>query len=137
MVAIQRSRSRLRQAPQSRKATDRQHERPQIAAHERRPSTAARCFATKGEQTHLAWKVHVETERTRSVLVDGNTAVIELSIKARTYQGTPYENDYALFYQFNDEGLLTEMRDYADTMNAARQLTACYAESIRELAKAL
>lgn len=71
------------------------------------------------------------------VLVDGNTAVIELSVKARTYQDTPYENDYAFFYQFNDEGLLTEMRDYADTMHAARQLTACYAESIRELARAL
>ena len=71
------------------------------------------------------------------LLVDGNTAVIELSVKARTYADTPYENDYAFFYEFDDDGLLTEMRDYADTINAARQLTACYAESIRELAKTL
>ena len=35
------------------------------------------------------------------VVVDGNTAVVELSVTAATVDGSPYENDYAFFYQLS------------------------------------
>lgn len=67
------------------------------------------------------------------IVVDGSTAVVELAVTAQTTSGEPYENDYAFFYEFNADGLLIEMREYGDTLNAARQLPHVFAEAIEDL----
>lgn len=67
------------------------------------------------------------------IVVDGSTAVVELAVTAQTTSGEPYENDYAFFYEFDADGLLVEMREYGDTLNAARQIPHIFAEAIEGL----
>ncbi len=67
------------------------------------------------------------------IVVDGSTAVVEFTLTAATESGGTYENRYAFFYQFNDDGLLAEIREYGDTLNAARQLPNVFAHKLGEI----
>lgn len=66
-------------------------------------------------------------------LVDGSTAVIELAVEGKTTRGTPYVNTYVYFYEFSDEGLLTELRIHTDTIVSARQLPDAFAAKVAQL----
>ena len=67
------------------------------------------------------------------MVVDGSTAVVEFTLTGAIESGGTYENRYAFFYQFDDDGLLAEIREYGDTLNAARQLPGVFAHKLAEI----
>jgi ketosteroid isomerase-like protein len=58
-----------------------------------------------------------------SLIVDGEYAVAQASGKATTKKGVPYNNSYCLIWRVQD-GLITEMTEYADTDMVRRVLLA-------------
>ncbi len=59
--------------------------------------------------------------RTRSVTVDGERAVLEWSVQARTVRGEEYANDYLAVFEYRD-GRIAAVREYMDTGVMARVL---------------
>jgi uncharacterized protein len=55
------------------------------------------------------------------VIVDGDTAAVQLRVSARTLKDAEYVNEYCWVYTCRD-GKVARMVEYADTLNAARIL---------------
>src|SRR5258706_33840 len=53
------------------------------------------------------------------ILADGETAVVQHSISAKTRAGEQYENEYCWVYHCRD-GKIAKIEEYADTHKAAR-----------------
>ena len=53
------------------------------------------------------------------MLADGDTAVVQHSISAKTREGEQYDNEYCWVYQCRD-GKIAKIEEYADTHKAAR-----------------
>ncbi len=53
------------------------------------------------------------------MLADGDTAVVQHSISAKTRAGEQYDNEYCWVYQCRD-GKIAKIEEYADTLKAAR-----------------
>jgi uncharacterized protein (TIGR02246 family) len=58
---------------------------------------------------------------TRSVIVDGERAVLEWTVRARTVRGEDYANDYLAVFEYRD-GRIAAVREYMDTGVMARVL---------------
>jgi uncharacterized protein len=58
---------------------------------------------------------------TRSVVVDGDAAVLEWTVEATTIRGDAYKNDYMALFEFRD-GRIAAVREYMDTGVMARLL---------------
>lgn len=65
--------------------------------------------------------------------IDGLIAMVEVTVEATTSVGGRYENDFVFVYEFSDDGLLVELREYGDTINAARQVPHAWAGPIAVL----
>jgi uncharacterized protein (TIGR02246 family) len=59
--------------------------------------------------------------RTRSVTVDGDRAVLEWTVQARSLRGEDYTNDYLAVFEYRD-GRIAAVREYMDTAVMARVL---------------
>jgi ketosteroid isomerase-like protein len=59
----------------------------------------------------------------KGIVADGPTAVAEWTSHARSAAGEPYENDYAVVFEVQDERI-TAVREYFDTAYAQRVLFA-------------
>ena len=55
----------------------------------------------------------------RRILADGDTAVVQHSISAKTREGEQYDNEYCWVYQCRD-GKIAKVEEYVDTLKAAR-----------------
>jgi uncharacterized protein len=55
----------------------------------------------------------------RSMVVDGDTAVVQQRLTATVKNGSPYDNQYCWVYTCAD-GKITRMEEYADTLLASR-----------------
>ena len=55
----------------------------------------------------------------RRILADGDTAVVQHSISAKTREGEQYDNEYCWVYQCRD-GKIAKIEEYVDTLKAAR-----------------
>ena len=53
------------------------------------------------------------------ILADGDTAVVQHSISAKTRAGEQYDNEYCWVYHCRD-GKIAKIEEYADTHKAAR-----------------
>ncbi len=53
------------------------------------------------------------------ILADGDTAVVQHSISAKTREGEQYDNEYCWVYLCRD-GQIAKIEEYADTHKAAR-----------------
>jgi uncharacterized protein (TIGR02246 family) len=58
---------------------------------------------------------------TRTVLVEGERAAVEWTVRARSIGGEDYENKYLAIFELRD-GLIAEVREYMDTGVMARVL---------------
>ncbi len=59
-------------------------------------------------------------ERTvRKMVVEGDTAVVQQQLRARTVGGHEYVNDYCWVYRCGPDGI-TRLDEYADSLHAAR-----------------
>lgn len=57
----------------------------------------------------------------RSMIVDGDTAVVQQRLTATVANGTAYDNQYCWVYTCRD-GQIARMEEYADTLLAARAM---------------
>jgi ketosteroid isomerase-like protein len=57
----------------------------------------------------------------RKMVVDGDTAVVQQTLSARTLEGRHYENEYCWVYTCRD-GKISRIEEYVDTWKAARIL---------------
>src|SRR5690606_8782276 len=55
----------------------------------------------------------------RSVMADGDTAIVQQAISAKTKDGAQYDNEYCWVYTYRD-GKVCRIVEYADTHKAAR-----------------
>lgn len=55
----------------------------------------------------------------RRMVVDGDTAVVQLHLSATTLKGTEYVNEYCWVYTCRD-GRIARLEEYADTLHAGR-----------------
>jgi len=53
-----------------------------------------------------------------TVTAEGNRVAIEAESRATLANGKPYHNQYVFFFYFDDEGKITEFREYWDTLYA-------------------
>ena len=53
------------------------------------------------------------------ILADGDTAVVQHAISAKSKDGEQYDNEYCWVYQCRD-GKIAKIEEYADTLKAAR-----------------
>ena len=53
------------------------------------------------------------------ILADGDTAVVQHAISAKSKEGEQYDNEYCWVYQCRD-GKIAKIEEYADTLKAAR-----------------
>ena len=67
------------------------------------------------------------------VAIDGRIAIVEVTVLATTNKGDRYENDFVFVYEFDEDGLLIELREYGDTINAAPQAPHAWAGPIAAL----
>lgn len=73
------------------------------------------------------------TTRPGRLAVDGRIAMVEVTVEATTSTGGRYVNDFVFVYEFDDEGLLLELREYGDTISAARQAPHAWAGPVAAL----
>lgn len=55
----------------------------------------------------------------RKMIVEGDTAVVQLRLSAATFKATEYVNEYCWVYTCRD-GKIARLEEYADTLHAGR-----------------
>ena len=86
-----------------------------------KPQTGRRIVSSiaSGKGREMMFDMSTFTLTRHRTLVDGDTAVVQQAISAKTTDGKQYDNEYCWVYTCKD-GQIAKMVEYVDTLHASR-----------------